>query len=34
MAKDGSKVANARNAVFADGRKVFSGSSGDGGPAQ
>jgi hypothetical protein len=34
MAKDGSKMANARNVVFADGRKVFSGSSGDGGPAQ
>jgi hypothetical protein len=34
MAKDGAKMANARNVVFADGRKVFSGSSGDGGPQQ
>jgi hypothetical protein len=34
MAKDGSKMANTRNVVFADGRTVFSGSSGDGGPAQ
>ena len=34
IAKDGSKRANARNVVFADGRKVFSGSSGDGGPTQ
>jgi hypothetical protein len=31
MAKYGSTMANARNVVFAD---VFSGSSGDGGPAQ
>jgi hypothetical protein len=34
IAKDGLKRANARNVVFADGRKVFSGSSGDGGPTQ
>ena len=34
IAKDGSKRANARNVVFADGRKVFTGSSGDGGPIQ
>jgi Family of unknown function (DUF6152) len=34
MAKDGAKMANARNVVFADGRKIFAGSSGDGGPSQ
>ena len=34
VAKDGSKRANARNVVFADGRKIFTGSSGDGGPTQ
>jgi Family of unknown function (DUF6152) len=34
MAKDGAKMANARNVVFADGRKIFAGSSGDGGPPQ
>ena len=34
LAKDGSKMANARNIVFADGRKVFAGSSGDGAPTQ
>lgn len=34
MAKDGSKMANARNVLFADGRKVFAGSSGDGAPTQ
>ena len=28
MAKDGSKMANARSVVLADGRKVFAGSSG------
>ena len=32
LAKDGSKMANARSATLADGRKVFAGSSGDGGP--
>lgn len=34
IAKDGSKRANARNVVFADGRKIFTGTSGDGGPTQ
>jgi hypothetical protein len=34
LAKDGSKMANARNVLFADGRKVFAGSSGDGAPTQ
>jgi hypothetical protein len=34
LAKDGSKMANARNVVFADGRKIFFGSPGDGGPNQ
>jgi hypothetical protein len=34
MAKDGSKMANARNVVFADGRKVYVGSTGDGAPQQ
>jgi hypothetical protein len=34
LAKDGSKMANARNVVFADGRKIFLGSPGDGGPNQ
>jgi len=34
MAKDGAKMANARNVVLADGRKIFAGSSGDGGPQQ
>jgi hypothetical protein len=34
LAKDGSKMANARNVVFADGRKIFAGSSGDGAPTQ
>ena len=32
MAKDGSKLANARNVVLGDGRKVFAGSNDDGGP--
>ena len=31
-ARDGSKLANARTVTFADGRAVFAGSSGDGGP--
>lgn len=31
-AKDGSSLANARQVTFTDGRKVFAGSSGDGGP--
>jgi len=34
MAKDGAKMANARNVVLADGSKIFAGSSGDGGPQQ
>jgi hypothetical protein len=33
MAKDGSNMANARNVVLADGRKVFAGSAAEG-PAQ
>ena len=31
-ARDGSKLANARTVTFPDGRAVFAGSSGDGGP--
>jgi hypothetical protein len=34
MAKDGSNMANARTVVLGDGRKVFAGTSGDGGPTQ
>jgi hypothetical protein len=34
MAKDGSNMANARTVTLADGRKVFAGSSEDGGPAK
>jgi Family of unknown function (DUF6152) len=34
LAKDGSKMANARRVTLADGRKVFAGSSGDNGPVQ
>jgi hypothetical protein len=34
MAKDGSKLANARNVKLADGRKLFAGSTDDGGPVQ
>ena len=34
VAKDGSNMANARNVVFADGRKIFAGSNNDGAPAQ
>jgi hypothetical protein len=34
MARDGSKLANARTVIFADGRSVFAGSSGDGGPGK
>jgi hypothetical protein len=33
-AKDGSKRANARVVQLADGRNVFAGSSGDGGPGK
>jgi hypothetical protein len=32
LAKDGSHLANVRTAKLADGRKVFGGSAGDGGP--
>ena len=34
LAKDGSKMANARRVTLPDGRKVFAGSSGDGGPQE
>lgn len=34
MAKDGSKMANARAVTLADGRRVFAGSSGGDGPPQ
>ena len=34
LAKDGSKMANARSVSLADGRKIFAGSSDDGGPTQ
>ena len=34
MAKDGSKIANARSVNLADGRKIFAGSADDGGPTQ
>ena len=32
LAKDGSKLANARNVKLADGRRLFAGSTTDGGP--
>jgi hypothetical protein len=34
LAKDGAKLANVRSVTMADGRKVFAGSSNDGGPTQ
>ena len=34
LAKDGSNLANARNVKLADGRKLFAGSTTDGGPTQ
>jgi Family of unknown function (DUF6152) len=34
LAKDGSKLANARQVKLADGRKVFAGASTDGGPTK
>jgi hypothetical protein len=34
VAKDGSKVANARSVTLADGRKIFAGSPDDNGPTQ
>jgi len=33
-AKDGSKLGNARTVNLADGRKIFAGSTDDGGPTQ
>jgi hypothetical protein len=33
-AKDGSNMANVRNVIFADGRKVYAGSQGEGTPPQ
>jgi len=34
LAKDGSKMANARSVTMGDGRKIFSGTADDGGPQQ
>jgi len=34
LAKDGSKLANARQVTLSDGRKIFAGSSDDGGPTK
>jgi DNA/RNA endonuclease YhcR with UshA esterase domain len=34
MAKDGTKMANARTVTLSDGRRVFAGSNSDGGPTQ
>ena len=34
LAKDGSHLADVRTATLADGRKVFAGSAGDGGPTK
>jgi uncharacterized protein DUF6152 len=34
LAKDGSKLANARSVSLPDGRRIFAGSSEDGGPTQ
>jgi hypothetical protein len=34
LAKDGSKMANARSVNLGDGRKLFAGSTTDGGPTQ
>jgi hypothetical protein len=34
LAKDGSKLANARNVTLADGRKIFAGAADDGGPTK
>ena len=34
VAKDGSKLANARNVTLGDGRKIFAGSTDDGGPSK
>ena len=34
LAKDGAKLANARNVTLADGRKIFAGAAEDGGPTK
>lgn len=34
LAKDGSKLANARNVTLTDGRKIFAGAAEDGGPSK
>ena len=34
LAKDGSKLANARNVTLGDGRKIFAGATDDGGPSK
>jgi hypothetical protein len=34
LAKDGSNLANARNVKLTDGRKLFAGSTDDGGPTK
>jgi len=34
LAKDGSKLANARNVTLGDGRKIFAGAADDGGPSK
>ena len=34
LAKDGAKLANARNVILADGRKIFAGAAEDGGPSK
>jgi len=34
LAKDGSKMANARSVTMSDGRKIFAGTPDDGGPTQ
>jgi len=34
LAKDGSKLANARNVTLSDGRKIFAGAADDGGPSK
>lgn len=34
LAKDGSKLANARNVTLGDGRKIFAGTADDGGPSK
>ena len=34
LAKDGAKLANARNVTLSDGRKIFAGAADDGGPSK